>query len=141
LVARLFLLEGIAAVVGMAVSLSQGHLLLDLTALGIPMSFGLVRGSRGWRTWALVNLWLGMLASPFLAITIAMEHEVYLSILGIPIQGLSPIVAYPVVAASFALALWQYRTLTREDVRAAFQVGAYGRAELRTPLNQPLQRM
>jgi hypothetical protein len=128
LVAVVFLIDGFAAMAGMAVRLAQGSLVFDFGVLGIPTYFGLMRGSKGWRTWALVTLWLGMLMAPMVAIAGAVARSpAYFAVFGIPIRGPSPGTVCAIAALSFSLQLWQYRTLTRQHVREAFRVGEYGR--------------
>jgi hypothetical protein len=130
LVALLFLLEGCIAVTAMALRLSQGFLRIDLNVLGIPICFGLMRSSRGWRTLALITLWGGMLAGPVVAIaSVVGRSPWHVSILGIRIGDTSASTVYAVAVLSFLLDLWQYRTLTRDHVRAAFRVGEYARSD------------
>jgi hypothetical protein len=136
LVGLLFFLEGLAALVTMGLGLFQRQVPLDLNVLGIPTSFGLARFSRGWRTWALINLWISMLMSPIVAACSALGHGMAVSVPGTHLVDVSPAITCAAVTALFFLFVWEYRTLTRDDVRVLFRAGEYGRAEPRTPPTQ-----
>ena len=64
IVAVLFLLCGISSVIGMIVRLASGSIYIDFGFLGLPTYFGLRRFSVGWRTFALVCIWVGLIMCP-----------------------------------------------------------------------------
>lgn len=110
-----------ASAIGILVQLTRGHLSLDLGVLGIPIYFGLLRRSSGWRTWALVFAWVGMLVSPaaFL-LGLASRNPAYFKVFGLQLASLSPVWLSVVSVPFFFLNVWQYRVLTHPEIRASF---------------------
>jgi len=101
--------------------MTQGHFSLDLGVLGIPIYFGLMRRSGGWRTCALVFLWVGMLMAPVAFITgLASGSPAYFKVFGVQLSSLSPVWLSVVSVPFFLLNLWQYRVLTHPEIRASF---------------------
>ena len=94
----------------------------DPGVLGIPAFFGLRKLSRGWRTYALFMLWVVFIVAPIVVIfcvgsTLLVRYKVF----EVPEPNDLPSVwTYVVAAAAFLLALWQYRILTRPDIRGLF---------------------
>lgn len=121
IVARLQLLMGLLALAEILVFMTQGRLQLALGVLGIPICFGLLRCSRGWRTCALVMLWVGLLVMPVLFLLgLLGSGSVSLGVLGIA-MGRVPRPWMSVAALpAFLFFLWQYRVLVRPDVRRLF---------------------
>lgn len=121
IVAVLHLLSGIVSAVGTVLLLLQSHVYLDLGVLGIPIYYGLLRLSSGWRTCALVWLWLSMLTMPVVVLIAWLTNEpAPLRIFGLQLSALSPFSLTVLSIPMFLLALWQYRVLTRPDIRALF---------------------
>ena len=120
-VALLQLLGGLSAVAGMLVGLPAGSIHLDLGVAGIPTYFGLMRLSDVWRTWAVAFAWMGMLASAALFTFGLLAHvPAELQIFGVRYGNISARWGSAVALPMFVLSLWQYRVLTRPDVRALF---------------------
>ena len=121
IVAAIFLLYGVGTVVGMLVLLASGSVRIDFWFLGIPTFFGLRRFSIGWRTFALMCIWFGLIICP-----IAFLHGVtgstptYFKLFGIGIGQIAPVWLSVASVPMFLLQLWQYRVLTRPDIRALF---------------------
>src|SRR5688572_7526970 len=67
-VALLFILSGIASLVDVVVSLTIDRLSINFGVLGLWIGPGLLCLSRGWRTCALVFLWIAMICVPMIAI-------------------------------------------------------------------------
>ena len=77
-----------------------------------------------WRTCALVVCWVGLLANPITAFRLTSQTgPVVVEQFGQTlIDSRKPLLV--IVLVLFLLSLWMYRTLTRPDVRALFEVGA-----------------
>jgi hypothetical protein len=98
--------------------------------LGIPIYFGLMHLRRGWRTCALVFLWSGML---LLAVAFFLgfgNAAVHFQILDVRVARIPTIWASVLSVPLFLLCLWQYRVLTRPDVRSLFTSAATGHVEI-----------
>lgn len=121
IVAAIKLVGGILAVVGILVRLTQGHLHLDLGVLGIPMYFGLLRLSRGWRTCALVFLWIGMVVAVLaLGVGTFGTMPTFVHVFGIELASVQHWWTAVGAVPLFLLCFWQYRVLLRHDVRSLF---------------------
>ncbi len=122
-VAFLFILSGIFSLIEVIVSLMHSHLNINLGVLALFIGPGLLRLSRGWRTCALVFLWIAMIGIPIIAILFMtasgpLDFKLFGQKVGHASKGLGIVLA----ALMFALAVWQYRVLTRPDVRRLFGV-------------------
>jgi hypothetical protein len=120
-VACLFVLSGVVALAEVVASLAHGQLNLNLGVLGLLIGPGLLRLSRAWRTCALVYLWVAMVATPVAAIVLVsisgpLAVELFGQEIGYAWKGLGLTAA----AVVFVLEVWQYRVLTRQDVRRLF---------------------
>ncbi len=84
-----------------------------------------MRLSRGWRTCALVFLWLGMLLAPVaFFMGLAANSPAYFQVLGVRLASISPVWLSVVSVPYFILNFWQYRVLTRPDIRSLFRLPA-----------------
>jgi hypothetical protein len=122
-VAFLFFLGGIFALIEVVVSLAHGKLNLNFGLLGLFIGPGLLRFSRGWRTCALVLLWIAMIGIPIVAIFFMfasgpIDFKVFGQKVGHASKGLTTVFA----AVMFVLEVWQYRVLTSQHVRRLFGV-------------------
>jgi hypothetical protein len=120
-VAVIQLLAGLVAVVGILVQLTRSHVNVDFNVLGIPICFGLRRFSSAWRTCALAFLWSGLLFAPVMFfVGLVRERPAWFGVFGVRLASVPPswlaIAALPL----FAITLWQYRVLTRPDIRSLF---------------------
>ena len=121
IVAALFIVSGIVAALEVLVSLARHRLSLNFGVLGIFIGLGLLRFRRGWRTCALVLTWLGLIIAPvFAVLVLAGARPIHIKILGQQIGHAHRAEAFFIAAGVFALALWQYRVLTRPDVVQLF---------------------
>lgn len=124
-VAILFLIGGLGSAVDVVMALYKGELYLNPGVLGIPTYFGLRAFSPGWRTWALVSLWLGLIgASVAFVVGLLGGLPAKFDLFGWRIAELPPYSMSIVAVATSALLLWQYRVLTRPDIRRLFEVQA-----------------
>ncbi|MFK7959061.1 MAG: hypothetical protein AB8G96_00925 [Phycisphaerales bacterium] len=122
IVAWLFLLDGFGSVLGMIHGLANQRVWLSLGLLGIPVGFGLMRYRSGWRTCALALLWLEFLAIPVFLIVLASQNgRPYVQFWGYRQELDSTAPLYFMLPLVFLFALWQYRVLTRPDIRRRFR--------------------
>lgn len=126
-IAYFTILCGIAYALTMVVSLAQGRLHLNIAVLQIPAGFGILRLSRGWRTFQLWMLWFGMIGFGILFLVLLIGRS-QLSISGYGDFIKSRELLIVICAAMFALELWQYRVLTSREARLLFGVTVLSRA-------------
>ena len=123
-IAALFFLYGTATLPGTFLSIAAGSPHIDMGVLGIPTFFGLRRFSRGWRTFALVLIWLafiGCLAG--VGFGFAQDKYSTVHVFGIVLKEVEPIWVSAASVPVFLIALWGYRVLTRPTIRALFYEG------------------
>lgn len=121
IVAALFILGGISSIIDVIVDLTQSELPLHFGVLGVFVGIGLLRFSRAWRTCALVFLWIAIISLPlvalvFLFVAASVNYTLFWRNVGEGSRGIGVALA----AVLFALMLWQYRVLTRPDIRKMF---------------------
>jgi len=120
-VAIVHLLMGVGALAEVVVRLTQDFYQFNLGVLGIPICFGLLRLVPGWRTCALVLLWIGLVSAPIAGLAgVAGSGSVPFGVLGIPLGFASRGWLVVAAVALFAFLLWQYRVLVRPGVRSLF---------------------
>jgi hypothetical protein len=120
-VAVLFILGGVSAIVDMLIQLTDGTLKINFGVLGLFIGPGLLRLRPGWRTCGLVMLWIGMILLPIFTVAILfIGVPGSIDVFGFPIGTAPAVVVSAWTALFFALAVWEYRVLTRPDVRALF---------------------
>ena len=122
-VAILFILGGIFAVIEVLVSLARSHININFGVLGLFIGPGLLALKPGWRTCALVFLWIAMIGIPIIAV-LMLGHSGPLDfkIFGEEVGHASKEFSLAVAVILFLLSFWQYRVLTRPDVRRLFGV-------------------
>ena len=121
IVAALFIIGGIFAALEVLVSLARNRISLNFGVLGIFIGLGLLRFRRGWRTCALVFTWIALVFVPvFALLVLGGAHPIHVKLFGQRVGSTSPGTALFLAVAAFALALWQYRVLTRRDVVQLF---------------------
>jgi hypothetical protein len=107
------------------IRLTQGSLFLNVGVLSLFIGVGLLRYSRGWRTCALVFLWLAMIGFPLAAVFMLFtDQPLQFTVFDQPMGEVPRGVGVGVAALGFALAVWQYWVLTRPRVRRLFGVPA-----------------
>ena len=121
IVAALFILGGISSIIDAIIRLTQGTLPLNFGVLGLFVGIGLLRFSRAWRTCALVFLWIALLSLPlvamvFLFVAASVNYTIFWQNIG---PG-SRVIGVVLAALLFAVALWEFRVLTRPDIRKLF---------------------
>jgi hypothetical protein len=122
-VAVLFIIGGVLAVLDIIASLTQHRIEFNFGVLGFFIGPGLLRLSRGWRTCALVFTWIGLIVTPiFLLALFDAPGPLFFTFLGTPAGTVPKMLWMVFIVSMFLLCLWQYRVLTREDVRELFSV-------------------
>ena len=80
-----------------------------------------MRFRSGWRTCALVLLWFGMLVAPVaFVLGLCSRAPAYFELFRLPLVSLPPVWLSVVSIPYFLLDLWQYRVLTRREIRTLF---------------------
>ncbi|MBI3856613.1 MAG: hypothetical protein HY293_13080 [Planctomycetes bacterium] len=119
--AILAILFGIGTLLTMIVDLTKSVLNLNFGVLQIPAGFGILRLSRGWRTFQLVILWLGMIGfAVAVAALLCGGSGPPITMFGSQTQKWSREVSLVMSVLSFGLLVWQYRVLTSPRVRRLF---------------------
>ena len=120
-VAVLFIIGGVSSVIEVLLSLMNGHININFGVLGLFIGPGLLRLRRGWRTCALVFIWLGLIFAPIVALLVLTTNgQANFNVFGQRVGGIPDVLALAIVAVVFAIVLWEYRVLTRPDVRELF---------------------
>jgi hypothetical protein len=120
LVACLTILLGIGSAVDVVVDLFRGTLSINLGVLQIPAGIGLFRLSRGWRTFALVFIWLGIIGVGLVALTFAMGGTAKIMFLPRPLMDYSRELTLASHVVWLGLLLWELRVLTTPRVKRLF---------------------
>jgi len=121
-VAWIYLFQGVCSLVAMVVGWILGHGTIDLGVINLLIGWGLLDLKAGWRSCALIFLWITLIVAPLGAVLLLIaSHPATFKIFGVPVGILSTDVMGAFLALVFFLALWQYRVLTRPDVRALFE--------------------
>ena len=120
-VSYLFFAMGILALVDIIGGAFMGSLNLDFNILGLWVCGGLRRYSPGWRTCALVFIWLDMIASAIgFVYGFVGRGPVFIKIFGQRYADIPVIWVSVVAVIFFPLAFWMYRVLTRPNIRTLF---------------------
>ena len=123
IVAIIFILSGITALIEVIVSLMNKRIDINFGVLGIFIGIGLFKLSQGWRTCALVWTCLVIITVPVIGFMfLGHTGPLDFSIFGQKVGIVSKQVGVAMAALLFVYTLWQYRVLTREDVRRLFIV-------------------
>ena len=123
LTAALFILGGLHAAVDMFLALFNGDLHLNIGMVGLFIGVGLLRERRPWRTWALALIWIRLLATPISTLMLLSGDtwwRIFLFGRSLDYQSDGLWLGLVWSSAWFVISLWQYRVLTRPDVRQLF---------------------
>ena len=121
-IAYIFLIAGTWSVIEAVLAVFQGRHPVHLGILGIPIFFGLVRLSNGWRVCAVALLWLGLIS--FLVVFLLSVKNVMLgciSFCGLTLDHIPRWIVSAGAASLFCLTLWQYIVLTKPNTRRLFK--------------------
>ena len=101
-------------------SLFNSRISINLGVLGIFIGRGIFRLSQGWRTLGLVFLWIGMIVLG-ICMTIILFGGGSFRLYGARLSGGDALViGLPMMVAFLSVTIWQYRVLTRPEVRRLF---------------------
>src|SRR5665213_572217 len=125
-VSYLFLIASIVSVIEIVFSAARGAIHPNFYFLGLWIFTGLRRYSRGWRTCALVFIWVSLISlAVFIGIILFDGGVLWQRSSDHKLVELPLIWSLMIVVPFFVLELWQYRVLTRPDIRNLF----YGESE------------
>ena len=119
IVSWLFIISGVGSLVAPFVT---GRIEIGTGLLGIPVGIGLLRFRPMWRTFALVIIWLGFAALVGGAAVLLFSQHVSMNLLGWR-SGSGRVFLAFLLPICFLVALWEYRVLTRSEVRGWFERG------------------
>ena len=118
LVAYLYLLGGIAAIVHMVVAWLRGHPLLNFAVVFLPVGWGLLRLRRGWRRRAVVITvvmpLVGLAMSGYLYLISGRAQVKWVG------SGQGTVVGIVIGVLLLAVVIWQLRVLTSARTKALF---------------------
>jgi len=121
IVAWLFIIGGILAVIEVLVALTQSRISINFGVLGLFIGPGLLRLRRGWRTCALVFLWIGLIVFPLIFLLgLSGTIPAYFEVFGIKMARIPSWWVSVGTIPFFLLVFWQYRVLTRPQIRTLF---------------------
>jgi hypothetical protein len=118
IVAWVFIIGGVLSVAGALIS---GKLQIGIALLAIPAGIGLLRRQAGWRAYALVILWIGIIGSALIVIFNFRSLVLDLSAFGWRAQYPSPWAVIVAITPFWALAIWQATVLMRKEVGELFE--------------------
>ena len=123
IVAWLFIISGILAFIEILITLMKGHISLDFGVLGLFIGYGLLKLSRGWRTCALIYLWIFFIGMPTISILYITQPSggFNVHIFGQPLAR-NPYVILYFNVIFILLSLWIYRILTRAETKSLFGI-------------------
>ena len=120
-VAILFILSGAWAILEILVSLTHSRLSFNFGVLGLFIGPGLLALKPGWRTCALVFIWFALIVIPIIALfMLGYSGPINVELFGQKIGHVPKPLGLLVALLTFLLAYWQYRVLTRPDIRPLF---------------------
>lgn len=120
-VAYVTILFGIGSVIDLVIDLFHAKLSLNFGVLQIPAGFGLLRLSRGWRTFVLFCLWLGFIAAAIMIFMLASGSSLKITLpLPRPLLGYGREVALTYCVVWLSYMIWEYRVLTNPRIKRLF---------------------
>jgi hypothetical protein len=120
-VSYLFLITGVLSVIEIVFSATRGAIHPNFLFLGLWIFAGLRRYSRGWRTCALVFIWISLISlTVFIGIILFDGGALWQRPSDHKLVELPLVWSLMIVVPFFILEMWQYRVLTRPDIRSLF---------------------
>jgi hypothetical protein len=120
-VAAVFVAFGVLTLLDTVLKLAAGRVWIEFGLLQLFVGPNLLRRSRGWRTCGLVFCWLSFVGGPVLvAIALFGGGRPMSNLPGLRDPDLIRLAIVAWAVGGFAVAVWQYRVLTRPDVRRWF---------------------
>jgi hypothetical protein len=123
IVAWLFIIGGIFSVIEILFALTQSRIKIDFGVLGLFIGPGLMRFSRGWRTCALVFVWIGLIILPIVfLIGLSGRIPAYFELFGTKVTRPPGRLVSIGLIPFFLLFIWEYRILTRPAIKSLFGI-------------------
>lgn len=119
IVSWLFIISGVSCLVA---PLFTSRFEIGTGLLGIPAGIGLLRFRRGWRTFALLSISLGFAALLVIVVILLSSQHVTVNLFGWRPESRWAYLVFLIPA--LLVMLWEYRVLTRAEVRGWFQRGS-----------------
>lgn len=111
---------GISAALDIVIAPLFGGMHLNPAVLQLPAGIGLLRRSRGWRTFLLVCIWLGYLGFAVGLLGIAIRGDIDASFFPDPLNRLGKAGVLAFMGATLAYMIWEHHVLTRPHVKRVF---------------------
>jgi len=128
IVAWLFILVGVTAVIEVAIAFSERHINIHFGLLGLLVGPGLFRLSAIWRLVGMALLTIAMALMPiFLFLMLSGSGPINLTVLGNEVGEAHWIVPVTLATLGFVLSAWQYRVLASREIRKLFHAAKLGR--------------
>lgn len=114
------ILIGVSAALDIVIAPLFGAMHLNPAVLQLPAGIGLLRRSRGWRTFQLVCIWLGYVGFALGLVGIAVRGD--------PVVSEFPELFHPLgkpgvvlfLGLTLAFMIWEHHVLTRPEVKRVF---------------------
>src|SRR5262245_8625471 len=120
-VAYFTILVGIGTALTIIADLFHKKLNLNIAALEVPAGFGLLRLSRGWRTFTLFMIWAGMFAFGAGTLVLLFGAGITdMTLNGTPLPHWDRRLLLATCVLALGVQIWEYRVLTRSDIRRLF---------------------
>jgi hypothetical protein len=120
-VALIFMVYGALTAISFVIGLAYHRVTFSTGLLGLFIGPGLRRLSTGWRTCALVVLWLTMLSAPIFAYLLLLAPAmVPFDVCGIPLGMVPKEIGILEIAVIFGISVWCYMVLISPAVRRLF---------------------
>jgi hypothetical protein len=122
IVAWLFILSGVSAVLEIVLSLMNNHVNLNFGVLGIFIGNGILKLRNGWRICGLVLIWISLILYPVIfLILISHSGPLDFNIFGQKVGHVSQSVVIIPGLLLYALLLWERWVLSRPDIKSLFE--------------------
>lgn len=120
-VAYFTILVGIGTGLTIIADLWHDRLNLNFAVLEIPAGFGLLRLSRGWRTFTLWMIWTGIIAFTVLTLLLIFgTNMTHITVNGTSLPHWDRRLLLAASVLALGVQIWEVRVLTRPDIRRLF---------------------
>lgn len=121
-VAYLYILHGIGAILRMFFAIAQNHVRIDIGALCLFAGFGLLRLSVGWWNFAKIYNMLYLIGMPIaMLFVVGAKSSLSASILGVPIGNATKEALLLLCGIGWFVTCWEYLVLTSNSSRKLFE--------------------
>jgi len=123
IVAILFILGGINSVIDVIVAILHNRINIHFGVLGLFIGPGLLSLRPGWRTCAIVFIWIALIFLPIFTVFMFLHSgPLDFNVFGQKVGHASKEFGLVMAVIMFLLSLWQYKVLNRSDVRSLFRI-------------------